>query len=62
MVDEIFDRGYQAGRADLHAGIDRAIGSMARELSKGFAALNRIQWSAPWISGREAANKDVGCA
>ena len=25
MVDEIFDRSYQSGRAELNAGIDRAL-------------------------------------
>jgi len=48
MVDEIFDRGYQAGRTELNAGIDRALATIGRELSKSFAALHRIEWNAPW--------------
>jgi len=58
MVDEIFDRGYQAGRADLNAGIDRAVAATRRELSKSLAALHRLEWSAPWA--RKA--KEPGCA
>ena len=58
MVDEIFDRGYQAGRADLNAGIDRLFAAIGRELGKSFKALHRIEWSAPWA----AKSKDVECA
>ena len=50
MVDEIFDRTYQNGRAELNAGIDRAVGLIARELGKSLKALHRIEWSAPWAS------------
>jgi len=48
MVDEIFDRGYQAGRAELNAGLDRAFAAISRELGKSLAALHRVEWSAPW--------------
>lgn len=58
MVDEIFDRGYQAGRAELNAGIDRAIAAIGRELGKSFAALHRLEWSAPWT----AKSKNIGRA
>lgn len=50
MVDEIFDRTYQQGRADLNAGIDRAVGAISREVGKSLIALHRIEWSAPWAS------------
>jgi hypothetical protein len=56
MIDEIYDRQYQAGRADLHAGIDRAVATIGRELSKSFEVLHRIEWSAPWA--RPASKKD----
>jgi hypothetical protein len=58
MVDEIFDRGYQAGRADLNAEFDRTFATIGRELSKSLAAIHRFEWSAPWA----AKSKDVGCA
>jgi hypothetical protein len=48
MNDEIFDRQYQAGRADLNAGIDRAVAGIGRELGKSLKVLHRIEWSAPW--------------
>ena len=58
MVDEIFDRGYQAGRAELNAGIDRAFAAIGRELGKSFSVLHRIEWNAPWA----AKSKGVGRA
>jgi len=48
MNDEIFDRTYQAGRADLHLGIDRAFRRAARSVNGAFEALHRIQFAAPW--------------
>ena len=58
MMDEIFDRSYQAGRAELNKGIDRAVSGAGRELGKAMAALHRIEWNAPWNS----RSKDVGHA
>lgn len=60
MVDEIFDRGYQSGRAELNAGIERGSAALARSLMAGFERLNRIQFAAPWA--RAAPGRDVGCA
>ena len=48
MMDEIFDRNYQQGRAALNDGIDRAVAAVGRELGKTLAVLHRIEWSAPW--------------
>jgi hypothetical protein len=48
MIDEMFDRTYQAGRADLNAGIHATFGRFAREIGKGLAAMHRIEWNAPW--------------
>jgi len=50
MVDEIFDRTYQAGRADLNAGLDRGFHRIGEGIGATFAALHRIQWSAPWAA------------
>jgi hypothetical protein len=61
MVDEIFDRADQDGRADLHRGVDRLFGAIARELGQGMKVFHDIQWSAPWAP-RHAASKDAGCA
>ena len=48
MVDEMFDRDYQSGRGTLNRDIDRGIAGFLNGLRSGYAALNRIQWSAPW--------------
>ena len=58
MVDEIFDRQFQAGRADLFDGIDRGLARLAKSIAAGLAALHRIQFDAPWASERS----DGGCA
>jgi hypothetical protein len=56
MIDEIFDRQYQAGRHELNAGLDRAFAAIGREVGKSLAAVHRFEWSAPWAS--KAASKD----
>jgi hypothetical protein len=56
MRDELYDREYQAGRAALHDGIDRLVARLRHELAVTFAALHRVEWSAPWKS------KDAGHA
>ena len=48
MRDELFDRDYQAGRAQLHAGIDRAISSIGRSVGDSLKVLHRMEWNAPW--------------
>jgi len=58
MQDEIFDRTYQAARAELNAGIDRGFGRLGETLGKSLEALHRIEWSAPW----NAPSKDPGHA
>ena len=48
MNDEIFDRVYQAGRADLHTGIDRLVSRIGRSVTGAFDAMHRVQFDAPW--------------
>lgn len=62
MADEIWDRQYQSGRAQLNQDLGRTFGSMAREIRKSLAALHRIEWSAPWSASPAASPKDVKCA
>ncbi len=50
MIDEIFDRQFQSGRADLFDGIERGVGRFAKSIVSGFATLQRIQFDAPWAS------------
>ena len=54
MIDEIFDRQYQAGRAQLNDGIDRAVARIAKELGASLKALHRIEWNAPWTTPNKA--------
>jgi len=62
MIDEIFDRQYQAGREQLNAGLDRAFAAIGREVGLGLKALHDIEWNAPWAAKPAASSKDVGCA
>ena len=61
MIDEIFDRQYQAGRAELNAGIDRAVAHVGRSILTTFEALHRVQFAAPWTKVRKRKNR-VGLA
>ena len=60
MMDEIFDRNYQQGRAALNDGIDRAVATIGRELGKSLAALHRVEWSAPWAAPRTKTRNQRG--
>ena len=52
MRDEIYDREYQAGRAELHAGIDRAILRLGRAIAATFDAIHAVHFAAPWQQPR----------
>ena len=56
MVDEIFDRNYQDGRAAMNDGLDRLFGFIGSELGKSLNAIHRFEWSAPWA--RTAKRQD----
>ena len=59
MRDEIFDRDFQDGRADLFDGIDRLV----KNIGDGLALLQRKQWDAPWKHERAGrAGKKTGIA
>ena len=53
MVDEFYDRGYQAARAQLNDDIGNAAARLARSVGHAFAVLNRIEYRAPWLDDRE---------
>jgi hypothetical protein len=48
MVDELFDRQYRAGRAELNSALLDFAGRLAKAVGESFAVLNRIEYSAPW--------------
>jgi len=62
MRDEIYDRDYQTGRAELHAGIDRVVFRVGRLLAATFNTLHAIQWDAPWREPDCRAGKRPGTA
>lgn len=55
MIDEIFDRHYQAGRTELNAAILRGIGRLGNAFDNAFGVLNRIEYAAPWTAPRKRA-------
>ena len=59
MMDEVFDRQYQAGRNELNAGLDRVFGSISQEIGKSLAAVHRFEWNAPWIRKVATPTKDA---
>ena len=48
MRDELYDRDYQLGRAELHNGVDRLLSRVGEGLRVTFDAIYRAEWSAPW--------------
>jgi hypothetical protein len=55
MIDEIFDRHYQAGRASLNDSITAGLTSAGRTIFQSFKVLNRIEYQAPWASSAKRA-------
>jgi len=55
MIDEIFDRHYQAGRTELNASLSAAVARLGRAAGQAFAALNRIEYQAPWSAASKPA-------
>jgi len=48
MIDENFDRHYQAGRAEMNAALGNLFGRLSGAIGDSFKVLHRIEWSAPW--------------
>ena len=48
MIDEIFDRAYRDGRADLNRSLSGVFAGLGQAISDSFRVLHRIEWSAPW--------------
>ena len=55
MVDELFDREYQAKRAELNASIFSAADRLAHSIATAFRVLNRIEYSSPWTANTNRA-------
>ena len=50
MIDEIFDRQYQAGRQQLNASVLNTVTRFGRAVLNAFTVLNRIEYSTPWTA------------
>ena len=50
MVDEIFDRHYQAGRSELNKSLAGALGRLGHAVSNAFEVLVKIEYQAPWAA------------
>ena len=50
MVDELYDRHYQAGRNELNRSIPAGLGHLARAIRATFEVLVRIEYEAPWAA------------
>jgi len=48
MVDEIYDRGYQAGRAELNQAIAALASKLRTTLIPALSAIHHFEWDAPW--------------
>ena len=48
MIDEIYDRNYQAGRAGLNASLTAGFARLGRAIGNAFNVLHRIEYDAPW--------------
>ncbi|HEX8840478.1 MAG TPA: hypothetical protein VF750_08440 [Sphingomicrobium sp.] len=50
MIDQIFDRQYQAGRIALNQSILGLVRRFREASLNAFNVLNRIEYSAPWAA------------
>jgi len=56
MIDEIYDRNYQAHRAELNSLLTSGLARLGRAIGNAFAVLNRIEYSEPWARQRRKAH------
>ena len=54
MIDETYDRHYQAARSDLNAAIGAGFAHLFRAVGNTFAVLRRIEYDAPWVQKSNA--------
>jgi hypothetical protein len=49
MVDEMYDRNYQANREALNHGFDHAVQALSRFLTTTGRAIHKFEFDAPWL-------------
>jgi hypothetical protein len=52
MIDQMFDRAYQQGRAEMNASLANAALRVGTAIVNAFEVLNRIEYDAPWLRQR----------
>jgi DNA-binding GntR family transcriptional regulator len=57
MIDQLYDRNYQAARAEMNAHANSALAAIASEIGSSLKALHRIEWSAPWTTSPKGAHR-----
>ena len=57
MIDQMFDRHYQSGRADLNSALDLMFKRIGNAANNAFRVLNRIEYSAPWLERRRTSKR-----
>ena len=55
MIDEMFDRDYRGGRAQLNSAILGLATRLGHAVGNAFKVLNRIEYSAPWLGKQRGA-------
>jgi hypothetical protein len=50
MIDEIYDRNFQARRAELSRAVADGFARLGNGVHKAFEVLNRVEYSAPWAA------------
>ena len=55
MIDEIFDRQYQAGRQQMNAAMMSGLNRLGRSVLNAFTVLQRIEYSEPWATNPRCA-------
>jgi hypothetical protein len=57
MIDETFDRNYQAGRSQLNVAIAGAAARLGKAIDNAFNVLHRVEYDAPWLSRRRRTRR-----
>ena len=52
MIDQLFDRQYQSGRAQLNSALLNGFRGLTVATRNAFEVLNRIEYAAPWALQR----------
>lgn len=55
MIDEIYDRHYQASRGELNTLVANVFTGLGRAIGNSFKVLNRIEYQAPWAAASRRA-------